>query len=83
MIKKIVININYYRKLIIGKYRYFLGACPFCNSDAPELYNCPCCEFYTGTFPPTKTVKDYWFNLYKDAITCQKKARLLIIKYRR
>lgn len=30
---------------IIGAWRYFWRLCPLCNSDAPELYTCPVCEY--------------------------------------
>jgi len=40
--------------------RLLLGFCPKCNSDAPELYDCPVCEFYSGTYPPSKETKEKW-----------------------
>jgi len=34
-------------KKIRGRIRLWIwGLCPKCNSDAPELYDCPVCEYY-------------------------------------
>lgn len=35
-------------RLIRGWIRLWLwNVCPKCNHDAPELYDCPVCEYYT------------------------------------
>ena len=33
------------RNRVLGKFRIVLGECPRCNSDAPNLYDCPVCQF--------------------------------------
>ena len=45
----------------------FLGFCPACNSDAPEVDTCPVCRQYRemnpgsiGIFPPPKEVIELW-----------------------
>ena len=58
--------------LCLGKYRMFTGMCPMCNSDAPELYDCPACNYYScasgDEFPPTKATKAKWWGPYKQAV---------------
>ena len=43
------------------RFRAALGCCPLCNSDAPEIDECPLCDGYHAargdTFPPAKKVK--------------------------
>ena len=51
--------------------RLMNGRCPYCNSDAPELYDCPVCEYYTGKWPPDEQTKDLW------------RVRLEILTYKR
>ncbi len=45
----------------LGKRRMFWGLCPLCNSDAPELYDCPVCEF-------NKVDRSVWLPRYRAAI---------------
>lgn len=40
------------------------GFCPACNSDAPELYDCPCCNYATGS-PFKRSVRKYLWNKWK------------------
>jgi hypothetical protein len=49
----IVIAICRILKLSNGWMRYKLGACPECNSSAPELYDCPVCEYGKAKKPET------------------------------
>ena len=55
-----------------GKNRLFFGFCPMCNSDAPEIYDCPTCNYYSSAsgdkYPPTKETKAAWWKTYKGAI---------------
>lgn len=44
---------------IVGKWRLLFGFCPQCNSDAPELYACPVCNY-------NKTPKISWWAMYKS-----------------
>lgn len=60
-------------KLISGAFKLFWGFCPKCNSDAPELYDCTVCNYYTHgktgyVFPPTKNIKDLWWKKYQEEI---------------
>lgn len=47
-----------------GVQRLLYGFCPLCNSDAPEIYDCPLCEGRHAAkgdnFPPAKEVKAAW-----------------------
>jgi hypothetical protein len=38
-------SIHNNRNRVLGSFRYFFGFCPKCNSDAPELYSCPVCQY--------------------------------------
>lgn len=56
---------------IWGAQRLWWGFCPQCNSDAPELYDCPVCEYYSGhskdqPYPPTKETKAKWWAKFKQ-----------------
>ena len=51
---------------LIGKWRLLWGFCPYCNSDAPVLYNCPVCHYYHGSYPPDKVLRRAWWVRYKD-----------------
>ena len=58
--------------ILVGKFRLLHGFCPMCNSDAPELYDCPVCNYYSQAsghkFPPEKETKEKWWKTYKEAI---------------
>lgn len=58
--EKIIRNVNIGFKILTGRFRLLFGFCPNCNSDAPELYDCPVCEhnrFY---------LKNYWWKRFKE-----------------
>lgn len=67
---------NFFEKLIVwlrmipAKWRAFNGFCPSCNSDAPEIDNCPCCESYGygQPFPPSAEIKHKWLEFHRQAI---------------
>lgn len=61
-----------YIALLAGKYRLFWGLCPWCNSDAPHLYDCPICEYYNGKYPPPKELKNKWWKRFKEHNTGKK-----------
>jgi len=44
---------------VVGKWRLLFGFCPQCNSDAPELYECPVCNY--NKKPKSKWWSDYEF----------------------
>lgn len=46
-------------KIINGRWRLLFGLCPECNSDAPELYDCPVCEY-------KRAPKQYWWVRFMD-----------------
>ncbi len=47
-------------KGVVGRWRLWLGYCPWCNLDAPELYGCRVCENYHGMFPVPDGVLAEW-----------------------
>lgn len=63
--------------MLPARFRVALGFCPLCNSDAPELDNCPICDGYSSArgdkFPPSKELKIKWLREMKDT----KKAKLM------
>ncbi len=38
--------------MLLGRWRMWWGCCPLCNSDAPELYSCPVCDWWEGNRQP-------------------------------
>ena len=73
-------------KRLRGNYRISLGFCPLCNSDAPEVYDCPLCEGYQQArgdkYPPTKETKRAWSKSYNDTIKMWIRTYELILKNR-
>lgn len=70
--KKLNIKIKW--KLFIGWTRIIWGFCPYCNSDAPVLYDCPICEYDTSSpFNKAKRIY-YWsrFKLYLKGVEMEK-----------
>jgi len=53
--------------LLLGRWRILWDLCPWCNSDAPELYKCPVCRYNTLS-PPPKEIKEAWWILYSAKI---------------
>lgn len=53
-------------RLVRGFLRcYGIGAfCPECNSDAPRLYDCPVCEYYTEPYPATFDTRAEWWRRF-------------------
>jgi len=49
-------------KMIPLRYRASMGFCPSCNSDAPEVDDCPICDSWRGSFPPTKELRRKWLK---------------------
>ena len=53
-------------KMLIPRFRVSLNSCPLCNSDAPELDNCPLCGGYHSArgdeYPPEKELKQKWLK---------------------
>lgn len=43
-------------------WRYSLGFCPKCNSDAPELYKCSVCDYKKEPY------NNWWGNYLKELI---------------
>lgn len=46
---------------LTGRIHLLFGCCPWCNSSAPELYDCPVCHYNTK-FPPTTETKRKWWT---------------------
>jgi len=65
--------------LIKGRLRLMNGFCPMCNSDAPELYDCPVCDGYQSArgdkYPPAIDTKDKRWNESKGAINAKAMVR--------
>lgn len=53
-----------------GKFRLFFGFCPGCNSDAPELYDCEVCRWYSTSEHgmPDKIIKAAWWGRFINQI---------------
>jgi hypothetical protein len=53
------------RKLIAFMRIWVWGFCPYCNSDAPDLYDCPVCNYDTKS--PFGFIKrrKYWLKYKK------------------
>lgn len=54
-----------------GNHRIRWNQCPSCNSDAPEVDNCPICEGYDyrtqhTEYPPANWRKADWRNRYES-----------------
>ncbi len=49
-----------------AEYRLLFGFCPQCNSDAPALYYCPVCNYYSQMYPPTKETKQGWRERWRE-----------------
>ena len=79
-------KLNWLLSFMQGKWRLALGFCPMCNSDAPELYDCPCCNYYSSAsgdpFPPPKYIKDAWWKEYKGAVDMKLKVTRLVAESR-
>lgn len=46
-------NIERVLKMVRGRWFLVFGFCPLCDSSAPELYDCPVCEY-------NHVPKKYW-----------------------
>ena len=49
---------------LVGWWRLWWGFCPWCNSSAPEIYECPCCDGYDGPHPPEPLRLEFWAYLF-------------------
>jgi hypothetical protein len=82
-IERIIIGIS----MIGGRYRALLGFCPMCNSDAPELYDCPLCEGYQQArgdkFPPPKSLRKEWLDEYRGMKVMKRKIARIVRDSRR
>jgi hypothetical protein len=47
-------------RLLLGLWRYWWRLCPACNSDAPELDDCPICEGFHGC--ADRKIADEWLD---------------------
>ena len=50
-----------------AKFRLFLGRCPACNSDAPDVYHCKICNNWSAMGVPSDDMKSAWWRRYKMA----------------
>lgn len=62
-------------KLLRGRWRLLFGFCPQCNSDAPEMYECPICDWkvhqyrkqaitFDGRIIGYRNDRQYWWNRF-------------------
>ena len=62
LVQRLVSAISYRYHLIKGGYRVAFNSCPLCNSDAPELDDCPICLSYSNAsgdeYPPSVKQKE-------------------------
>ena len=83
----VIYKMNYLYDLARGKFRTSMGFCPLCNSDAPEIDDCPICEDYrlikNDQFPPPQSVINFWREEYKAVIRLQLKMRVMVLNARR
>ena len=75
-----------YLSLVRAYKRIYLGFCPICNSDAPDVYDCGMCDGYQSAsgdaWPPTKETKSEWWSRYKEVNNIQLEIRLAVLKSR-
>lgn len=69
--------------LMQAKSRVRRCMCPMCNSDAPELYDCPVCDWYKGPFPPSKGLRAKWLISTNEAINAKLSTMKLVYKYKK
>jgi len=50
---------------IRGRWRIWWGFCPACNSDAPQLYDCTVCHYYSGGYPPSRMRRAIWWVRFR------------------
>jgi len=69
------------------RYRVMLGFCPLCNSDAPELEDCPLCEGYHSArgdcFPPPEELKKKWLDEMREVKRTKRTIKKLVRDSRR
>ncbi len=74
-------------KVIRGWSRLGNNACPMCNSDAPELDNCPICDGYHQSkgdeYPPDILILKGWSLLYRQTIDASLNMKLLTANSRK
>ena len=58
-------KLSWWKKLR-GRFRMFWGFCPECNSDAPKMYDCKVCNWYTSSQNgmPIKPLKKMWWERF-------------------
>jgi len=65
-----------------ARYRAAFGFCPMCNSDAPELDDCPLCDGYHSVlgdvFPPPQKLRSKWLKEYKGVLVAQRNIKRLV-----
>lgn len=80
---RIVIELS----MLKSRYRVALGFCPLCNSDAPELDECPLCNGYHTArgdeFPPPKALKKLWLDELKNVKRAKQRIKKLVRDSRR
>lgn len=69
------------------RFRVALGFCPMCNSDAPELDDCPLCDGYHSVrgdiSPPPLELKKKWLDEMLDVKRTKRSIKKLVRDSRR
>lgn len=82
------IKSTYHFKYCNGIKRAWLGFCPLCNSDSPELYDCPICvndridDYGTinSTMTPTKHQLQNWRQTYLMTIKAKAMVSMMVME---
>jgi hypothetical protein len=74
-------------KMITPRFRVFLGFCPLCNSDAPELDCCPLCDGYHringDEYPPPTSLRRDWLKQIRVIFDTQLRIKKVVRESRK
>lgn len=74
-------------KMLIPRFIVALNSCPLCNSDAPELDNCPLCGGYHSSrgdeYPPPEDLKEKWLMEMYSVICMQRNIKKAVRESRK
>lgn len=70
-IRSLIDSILYRVVLFIGFQRTWYHLCPYCNDDAPTVYDCPVCDgwdFHNRCKKPTRELERAWWSKFKKKL---------------
>lgn len=70
-IQQLIGHIFYGFQLLLGLMRTQYHCCPYCNNDAPVVYDCPVCEgwdFHHRLKTPTRELERAWWQRFKKKL---------------